>query len=134
MIAIMCSMYTSDRIFLNRSWFRLQKGAAVKGALANSRCSLRNGIAGSSLSPRIGNKRIVLFTEQNAVQCIKRRMLRGDRNGLQQRTTAEGVMVEVDNRIGKGYGCQGEGKRDGVNACDAMTVQHVRNHDFRVVA
>ena len=22
MIAIMCSMYTSDRIFLNRSWFK----------------------------------------------------------------------------------------------------------------
>lgn len=81
-----------------------QKGAAVKGALVNSRCSLRNGIAGSSLSPRIGNKRIVLFTEQNAVQCIKRRMLRGDGNGLQQRTAAEGVMVKIDNRIGKGYG------------------------------
>ena len=42
-------------------------------------------------------------------------MLRGDRNGLQQRTAAEGVMVEVDNRIGKGYGGQGEGERDGVN-------------------
>ena len=61
-------------------------------------------------------------------------MLRSDGNGLQQRTAAEGVMVEVDNRIGKGYGCQREGERDGVNDCDAMTVQRVRNHDFRVVA
>ena len=43
-------------------------------------------------------------------------------------------MVKIGNRIGKGYGCQGEGERDGVNACDAMTVQRVRNHDFRVVA
>ena len=92
---------------------RSKKRAPVECTVANGSNSLRNAVSCGFHSGRIDNQGFVGFSEQNAINCGKIRLVRRNGNALQFIAKCKGCSTNLHNRIRDSDG----GKRCAVFKC-----------------